>query len=118
MQVAIQKFALTEYEIRQSKASFYNNGVCGLIGIDSKKIIEDKVQKKVRVFCSPHGNMNDDLRELIKEAGYEYAVTCDSGINNLKGSYDLKRINIWEGKSQSLNGRYSKVNFALYMLGI
>jgi len=85
---------------------------------ESKKVIEYKIQKKVRAFCSPHGNMNDDLKELIKKAGYEYAVTCNSGINKLNDYYALKRINIWEGTSQALNGKFAKGNFVLNIIKI
>lgn len=48
---------------------------------DSKKIIEDAVGRPVVHFCYPFGCWNPRLRDLVKEAGYETAMTCNIGYN-------------------------------------
>ena len=39
--IAIAKFGITEYEFRKSRFEFLRHGTAGLIGTDSKKILED-----------------------------------------------------------------------------
>jgi len=83
---------------------------------ESKKIIEQKTGKTVAAFSYPHGNKNKELENMVKDAGYKFAVTTYRGINKLKNMYSLKRINIWESTSQ-VNARFSKGYFAFKLLG-
>jgi len=84
---------------------------------ESKKIIEKKTSKKVHVLSYPCGIFNDRLKDAACRLGYECAVTTIRGINNLSDRYALKRINIWEGTSLSLNGTYAKGYFAYKLVG-
>jgi len=84
---------------------------------ESKRIIEEISKKKVLAFSCPGGNMDGDLGKLVRDAGYEFAVTTKSGINDMDDRYSLKRINIWDGTSLSLNGKFSKGFFAFKLLG-
>jgi peptidoglycan/xylan/chitin deacetylase (PgdA/CDA1 family) len=85
---------------------------------DSKKIIEKKAKQKVLVFSSPHGNVSDTIADKIRAAGYEFAVSCEKGINRInEDRYHLKRINIWEGTSRLSDNHFSKGFFAYKLLG-
>lgn len=67
--------------------------------IDSKKIIEEKLDVNVNTFCYPNGrsrDYNDDIIRMLKESGYLSSVTLQFGSNPLiKNNFDiysLKRI--------------------------
>ena len=87
--------------------------------VESKTIIEKFINKKVSVFSSPAGHMNEEIEGFIEKGGYEFAVTAaEPGINGMTTDrYHLKRINIWEGTSLSLNGKFSKGYFSFKMTG-
>jgi peptidoglycan/xylan/chitin deacetylase (PgdA/CDA1 family) len=86
--------------------------------VESKKIIEKFMDRRVEVFSSPSGHMNDEIERFVKKGGYEFAVTAaEPGINRMNNRYRLKRINIWEGTGLSLNGKFSKGYFSFKMLG-
>jgi peptidoglycan/xylan/chitin deacetylase (PgdA/CDA1 family) len=48
---------------------------------DCKKILEDLVGQPVRHFCYPFGDMNNPIRDLVIEAGYDTATSCLGGFN-------------------------------------
>jgi peptidoglycan/xylan/chitin deacetylase (PgdA/CDA1 family) len=48
---------------------------------DSKKVLEDLIGRPVRHFCYPFGGINPDVRDLVIEAGFETATTCEVGYN-------------------------------------
>lgn len=52
-----------------------------------KSELEKMIGKKVTKFSTPRGWYNDDIIELIKNAGYKEHRTTKMGITNLKG-YD------------------------------
>jgi peptidoglycan/xylan/chitin deacetylase (PgdA/CDA1 family) len=69
----------------------------------SKREIEKKIGKNILSFSYPSGLYTEHIKILVKNAGYQFAVTQDSGINDCKNPYSLKRINIWEGSASSAN---------------
>jgi len=87
--------------------------------VESKTTIEKFMHRKVSVFSSPAGHMNEEIEGFIEKGGYEFAVTAaEPGINGMTTDrYHLKRINIWEGASLSLKGKFSKGYFSYKMLG-
>jgi len=85
--------------------------------VESKMIIEKLMNRKVQVFCCPTGHMNEEIERFARKAGYGFAVTTKPGINRMNGGYHLKRINIWEGTSLSLNGKFAKGYFSFKMMG-
>ncbi len=85
--------------------------------IESKKIIEERTNKKAVAFSYPMGKKNNKTKEIVKNAGYIFAVTTRRGINKLKDRYSLKRINIWEETGLSLDGKFSRGFFAFKLLG-
>jgi peptidoglycan/xylan/chitin deacetylase (PgdA/CDA1 family) len=85
---------------------------------ESKNIIEEKTKQKVNVFSYPCGNIDENVKTLVKDAGYEFAVTTEKGVNDLTDRYALKRINIWEDTGLSLTGKFSKGYFAFKLSGM
>jgi peptidoglycan/xylan/chitin deacetylase (PgdA/CDA1 family) len=85
---------------------------------ESKKIIEEKTKRNVDVFSYPCGNIDENVKTLVKDAGYEFAVTTEKGVNDLTDRYALKRINIWEDTGLSLTGKFSKGYFAFKLSGL
>jgi peptidoglycan/xylan/chitin deacetylase (PgdA/CDA1 family) len=64
---------------------------------DSKKILEGKLNKQIKIFSYPGGFFNDRIRQLVKEAGYDYALTTNPGRKVLDNDiFALKRIRISE----------------------
>jgi peptidoglycan/xylan/chitin deacetylase (PgdA/CDA1 family) len=47
----------------------------------SKEELEAHLARKVSCFAYPSGLFGDRERELVREAGYELAVTCEPGVN-------------------------------------
>lgn len=46
---------------------------------ESKKRLETKLNKEVKHFCYPNGNLNETVRKSVENAGYESAVTTAYG---------------------------------------
>ncbi|MFA6130143.1 MAG: polysaccharide deacetylase family protein [Candidatus Omnitrophota bacterium] len=63
--------------------------------IDSKKMFEDKLKVPVDTFCYVGGMFTPHIKELVKQAGYKYAVTVALGRNYPNDDvYAIKRIRI------------------------
>lgn len=59
----------------------------------SKKILEEKLEIPIDFFCYPYGDFNDNIKEIIKKAGYLGACSIEYGVNNLSTDlFSLKRI--------------------------
>jgi len=87
--------------------------------VESKTIIEKVMNRKVSVFSSPAGHMNEEIGRFVEKGGYALAVSAaEPGVNGMTTDrYHLKRINIWEGTSLSLNGKFAKGYFSYKLLG-
>jgi peptidoglycan/xylan/chitin deacetylase (PgdA/CDA1 family) len=85
--------------------------------VGSKVMIEKFMNKKIQVFSCPTGHMDEEIEKFLKKGGYEFALTTKPGINRVNGRYHLKRINVWEGTSLSLNGKFAKGYFSFKMMG-
>lgn len=46
---------------------------------ESKKRLEAKLNKNIKHFCYPNGNLNEAVRKSVENAGYESAVTTAYG---------------------------------------
>ena len=57
---------------------------------ESKRVIEEQLDKPVRVLCWPNGGWNDETHALALEAGYE--ATTAKGSSNVFSSPDPTRI--------------------------
>ncbi|WP_323753756.1 polysaccharide deacetylase family protein [Marinobacter sp.] len=79
--------------------------------LDSKKMIEKNIYKKVNFFCYPNGQESDTsaaIEALLSKYGYEYGVVAFSGINPLG---DIWRIKRYAAPEQLMN--FEKVLFGL-----
>lgn len=88
--------------------------------VQSKKIIEERIGKRVLLFSYPNGDYNPKIKKLVQEAGYGCAITT-SGYEKSKIEPDLfalRRIGIHEGMSVGLKGKFSQALFACHMLNL
>lgn len=62
--------------------------------LDSKLILEERLKKRIVLFSYPFGAVNNLLKEMVKEAGYEVAVgsTYQRGEFEDKDIFCLKRV--------------------------
>ncbi|UCE67748.1 MAG: polysaccharide deacetylase family protein [Candidatus Zixiibacteriota bacterium] len=82
--------------------------------IESKRILEEKTGKTISLFSYPNGDFNEEIKKLVREAGYDCAITT-GGREIDKGALDLfalKRIGIHDGATAGPTGRYSEAIFA------
>lgn len=88
--------------------------------IESKSILEKDLEIEIDSFAYPNGIYDNDLRNIVKEAGYRCALTLDFGANKPKNGdiYSLKRINIAESLCTDLFGRFSEPLFICEVLGL
>lgn len=48
--------------------------------LDSKKVLEENLNVKVKYFCYPFGKVFAGYSEILKESGYEAAVSLEKGL--------------------------------------
>lgn len=81
--------------------------------LESKQKLEEKLGKKLITFAYPYGNMNEAIKNIVKEAGYEFAVATDSGdISFSTDLFKIRRIGIFSTNSfltfkRKVSGRYN-----------
>lgn len=61
---------------------------------ESKKYIENLLQKDCGVFAYPAGFFNDFAKTAVKEAGYAAAFTTTYGSENSTDTYEVNRLEI------------------------
>lgn len=66
---------------------------------DSKSSLEKIIGKKIISLCYPSGKFTATTETLTKEAGYEFAVTTNSGITTFKDYFALNRYRVNNGTS-------------------
>jgi peptidoglycan/xylan/chitin deacetylase (PgdA/CDA1 family)/glycosyltransferase involved in cell wall biosynthesis len=61
--------------------------------IESKKKIEEIIGDEVITFAYPYGKLNQELKETVREAGYEFGIATDSGSAALgEDWFEIRRI--------------------------
>ena len=61
----------------------------------SKFCLEKKLRLKIKSFCYPSGNFDNDVKEMVKKSGYQCACSIKLGFINQKSDvYELKRVGI------------------------
>ncbi|MEW5766461.1 MAG: polysaccharide deacetylase family protein [bacterium] len=84
----------------------------------SKEEIEQKLGKPVAVFCYPFGDFNEEVKEMVKEAGFICACSSVYGVvDRSSDPYALERIGM-ESKFDAPAGRFSRAIFAVEMSGL
>jgi len=77
---------------------------------DSKKCIEDKLGHTISGFCYPNGEYNDGIAKTVKDSGYLYSVTTQSGYNYQNDdTMKLRRIRT------SVNGRFLEISKSCFI---
>jgi peptidoglycan/xylan/chitin deacetylase (PgdA/CDA1 family) len=80
--------------------------------LESKTILERKLEVPVRHFAYPNGSFNAEAERIIRSSGYRSAFTCLNGVNYRGASpYRIRRIHI-SNREHRGNG-FSKFQFAL-----
>lgn len=101
---------MTDISLEQVKAEL----------VESRRVIEAELSQPIKLFSYPNGNYNEDVKEVVREAGYSCAVTQDGCLDNeqLPDRYSLRRLNMNEGATLGPLGRFSKTIFACKIEGI
>jgi len=62
----------------------------------SKKLLEDKLGVEIRAFCYPYGDYNEQIRDMVAEAGYSVAYTTVSGsVEESPNFYEIRRVTVF-----------------------
>lgn len=77
--------------------------------IGSKKMFEEKLKSSVDTFCYVGGMFNAHIKDLVKEAGYKYAVSSSLGRKfSNQDAYAIKRVRV--SNSDNLFKFWAKVS--------
>lgn len=83
--------------------------------IDSKTILEEKINCKINFFAYPYGTYNQGVSRLVAESGYLGAFSLHRGINTFRTDpFCLKRIVI--GGSDNMRGFVYKITVLPLMI--
>ena len=62
---------------------------------EDKEITEERLNKKLTVFAYPYGHRKEETKKLVEEAGYDFAVSTDTGAGIFTDDlYDIRRTAI------------------------
>jgi len=59
----------------------------------SRKLLEERLNRRVRVFCYPNGGADDRVIQAVDQGGYDYAVTTTPGCN--EPTQNVLRLKRW-----------------------
>lgn len=69
--------------------------------LESKLLVESEINKPVRFFAYPYGELtdfNEEVKQILKSNGFDCAVTTVYGQNNLQSDlFQLKRVSVEGG---------------------
>lgn len=61
--------------------------------LESKKKIEEVIPDEVITFAYPYGKLNQNLKEIVKQAGYKFGIATDSGSAAIDEDwFEIRRI--------------------------
>lgn len=64
--------------------------------LDSKKILEEKINKKIITFAYPYGILNDYAKKIVAKSKFDFGLATDSGGLSLSEDlYQIRRIAIF-----------------------
>ncbi|MGL5278835.1 MAG: polysaccharide deacetylase family protein [Cetobacterium sp.] len=76
--------------------------------IEDKKNLEEKLQEKLTSFAYPYGHITPRVKKMVKDAGYDFAVSTDTGTGIIEDDlFDIRRTAIDTG---SLIGFLKKIS--------
>lgn len=83
--------------------------------LESKEILDKKLGRNMNVFAYPYGSLNEDVKSVVKEAGYQFAVATDSGsLSFSEDLFQIRRIAIFPKNNmfsfkRKVSGKYNFV---------
>ena len=81
----------------------------------SKKAIVDNLGVTPKLFAYPNGNLNQEIKNLVKKHGFTAAVTTRKGwVKDGADLFELPRIGMHEDVSKTLPRLYSRVFFKFF----
>ncbi len=89
--------------------------------VDSKKTIEDHLKIKIRSFSYPNGSFNNEVIQLVKNNGFDCAVSTNQSLINkydINDIYNLPRIEASSSFSKfkiKTSGIFSDFNSLFYI---
>jgi len=76
-----------------------------------KSIIESKLGAPIDYFCYPTGAFTEEVKEIVKEAGYKGACTTNKGFASQNSDvYELKRIKVTNSDTNKPLGFWAKLS--------
>ncbi len=82
--------------------------------VQSKGILEDRLKRPIKSFAYPNGDYTEEVKQLVREAGYQCAITT-KGLPPSDSQYDLlalQRLGLHEGATAGATGKFSRSVFA------
>ncbi|MGO9480405.1 MAG: polysaccharide deacetylase family protein [Candidatus Kryptoniota bacterium] len=81
----------------------------------SKEHLEDLIQAPVITFAYPYGNVNTDLKDMVRDAGYNYGCGTYSGSPKFTHDlYNIRRIAVTSRKANAVNFGLNLLTFHEY----
>ena len=80
---------------------------------ESKAVLEERLDEKLISFAFPYGDLNEDVKAIAKNVGYEFAVATDSGsLIFSEDLYEIRRIGIFPTNNmfnfkRKVSGKYN-----------
>ncbi|MGL6023621.1 MAG: polysaccharide deacetylase family protein [Cetobacterium sp.] len=66
--------------------------------VEDKKITEKRLGQKLVSFAYPYGNLTDRVKKVVKSAGYDFAVSTDTGTGIIEDDvFNIRRTAIDNG---------------------
>lgn len=80
---------------------------------ESRDRLNKKLGREMNCFAYPYGNLSEDVKSIVKEAGYKFAVATDSGdISFSEDLFQIRRIAIFPKNNmfsfkRKVSGKYN-----------
>lgn len=80
--------------------------------LESKKIIEEKLNKECHFFSYPHGNFNEEIKEILRKNDFWAAVTIKEGLVSLNDDFLVLKRNSVDSTTNMLQFK-GKISFSI-----
>jgi peptidoglycan/xylan/chitin deacetylase (PgdA/CDA1 family) len=78
----------------------------------SRAALQDLTSDDVIGFCYPNGDHDSNVQAAVADAGYGYACTCETGLNNTaEPLLTLKRIAVTQQRVLDGHGQHDRLGF-------
>ncbi len=85
---------------------------------ESKKVLEEKLQKSIDSFAYPNGGFNEEVVQIVKSAGYRCAFNGERLPGDKADLFRIPRIDVNENMITDKKGRFSSELFELELSSI